>query len=76
MDERRRRTIPRLGLDSNRGRNGGIYQEAEAPSLMVILARAAIVRLGWSEEERLARARFCEGNRRTPRPLPAGAADQ
>lgn len=49
-----------LGLASNRGRNGGAYERAGDPSILTILARAALIRRGWSEEERIARRRFAE----------------
>jgi hypothetical protein len=53
-----------LGLERNRGRNGGRYQPAPDPPLLVILARAAIIRRGWTEDERRQRARFAESFRR------------
>jgi hypothetical protein len=46
--------------DSRLGQRGGEFSRQQDPTLMQVLAAAAVIRMGWSEAERRSRWMFSE----------------
>lgn len=53
------------GRSDRAGQRGGLHEKND-PTLIQVLAAAAIIRMGWSEEERRSRWQMGEWRRQAP----------
>ena len=54
------------GRSDRAGQRGGLHEKQTDPTLIQVLAAAAIIRMGWSEEERRSRWQMGEWRRQAP----------
>ena len=54
------------GREQRAGQRGGLHEKQSDPTLIQVLAAAAIIRMGWSEEERRSRWQMGEWRRQAP----------
>jgi len=54
------------GRSDRAGQRGGLHEKQADPNLIQVLAAAAIIRMGWSDEERRTRWQLAEWRRQAP----------